>query len=72
MSDLPLHLLDDNRLRYIACAYGNVYMLPILKNVKNQQCLRKFKSAHRYLVANITQFLQRSELWDPEQSKFER
>ena len=34
--DLPLHLLDDSRLRKLTMSYGNVYLLPVLTNSTNR------------------------------------
>ena len=70
-ADLPLPLLDDRRLREIVCAYGGVYMLPVLNDIRNQKCYRKLQTAHRYLVANLSQYYDRSTLWDPENGKYE-
>ena len=42
-ADLPLHLLDDSRLRKLASAYGNVYMLPLLQD-STAQSLQKLKT----------------------------
>ena len=63
--DLPLYLLDDSRLRKIAMAYGNIYMLPIMYDVTNA-CLKILRVAHRNFVSLITQFHQRSEFWNPD------
>ena len=58
LADLPLYLLCDSRLRKITTAYSNVYMLPVLRD-SSHLAWKKLKSAHRYLVANLTQFYKR-------------
>ena len=63
--DLPLRLLDDVRLKKIATAYGNVYMLPVLYDT-TAACMKLLRVAHRNFVSLITQFHQRSSFWDPE------
>ena len=63
-ADLPLYLLDDSRLRKLACAYGNVYMLPLLTD-STAQSYQKLKTAHRYFITTITQYKKReTENWD--------
>ena len=67
--DLPLYLLDDARLKQIAMAYSNVYMLPVLYDA-TAACMKILRVAHRNFVSLITQFHQRSEFWDPDNSVF--
>jgi len=63
-ADLPLDLLDDSRLRKLACAYGNVYLLPILTD-STAESYQKLKTAHRYFTTLVTQYRHReTENWD--------
>ena len=53
-------------------AYGGIYMLPVLTS-STQAVFKELKTAHRYLVAELTQYYQRSpEHWDPQNGKYER
>ena len=71
-TEIPLDLLEDDMLRKMTYAYGGVYMLPVL-NSSTQAVLKELKTAHRYLVAELTQYYQRSpEHWDPQNGKYER
>ena len=71
-AEIPLDLLEDEMLRKLTYAYGGVYMLPVL-NSSTQAVLKELKTAHRYLVAELTQYYQRSpEHWDPQNGKYER
>lgn len=66
LADLPLHLLDNSRLRKIATAYSNVYLLPVLSD-STHKSWQKLKTAHRYFVANVTQFYKRAKsYWNPD------
>ena len=70
MHDIPLYLLDDSRLRKITTAYANVYLLPVLRD-SSHAAWQALKSAHRYLVGNITQFFKRSPThWNKSQKIF--
>ena len=70
-SALPLNLLDDRRLKSLASAYGNIYMLPIFTNY-TKKILGKLTTAHRYFVAKITQFYERDPIhWDPDNGVYE-
>jgi len=69
--ELPLHLLNKERLRAIVCSYGGIYMLPVIQNPSSQAILKKLKKAHRFFVANISQFYSRSPHWDPDNKIFE-
>ena len=67
---IPLHLLDDSRLRKIICAYTNIYMLPIFDNC-TKATWQKLKTAHRYSVMTISQFKFRDKKnWDPDHDIF--
>jgi hypothetical protein len=68
---IPLRLLDDSRLRKIICAYGCIYMLGAMDNY-TKKVWQKLKNAHRYHTELISQFRERSEHWNPEDSVFER
>ena len=70
-SALPLNLLDDKRLKDIACAYGNIYMLPVFTKY-TKAILSKLSTAHRYFIMKITQFKNRDpEHWDPDNRIYE-
>ena len=55
---LPLDLLEPPMLRQLAVAYGNIYLLPVLKD-SNAVLLRKLHAAHRCFTMNVTNFLER-------------
>ena len=68
---LPLHLLSNSRLKKIVCAYGNIYMLPILDNPSTLKLSSKLKTAHRDFVMYLTLFKERNpDLWDPDKGLF--
>ena len=68
---LPLHLLSNKRLKKIACAYGNIYMLPILDNPSTMKIQSKLKTAHRDFVMYMTLFKERNpDFWDPDRGLF--
>ena len=71
-TEIPLDLLEDDMLRKMTYAYGGIYMLPVLTS-STQAVFKELKTAHRYLVAELTQYYQRSpEHWDPLNGKYER
>ena len=61
---IPLRLLDDGRLRKIICAYGGIYMLGALDSYITSSW-QKLKNAHRYLAEVISQYRERSPMYDP-------
>jgi len=68
-SGLPLHLLDDHRLKKLASAYANVYLLPILEF--RPKILVKLRKAHSFLIQRVTQWKEREDraIYNPEQGK---
>ena len=63
---IPLHLLDDSRLRKIICAYTNIFMFAILGNC-TKALWQKLKTAHRFSVMTFSQFKFRDKKnWDPD------
>jgi hypothetical protein len=68
---LPLHLLSNSRLKKLVCAYGNIYMLPLLNNTSTLKIQAKLKKAHRDFVMYVTLFKERNpDLWDPNRGLF--
>ena len=67
---LPLELVEDHMLRQIACAYGGVYLLPVLHN-STKVVFQRLRAAHRHFVMLITQYKERSPNWDVTNRNFE-
>ena len=58
---LPLNLLDDSMLRKLTLAYGNIFLLPLLRH-STKETFQQIRKSHRYMVAELTQYYQRSKL----------
>ena len=60
-NSLPLNLLDDTMLRKLTLAYSNIYLLPLLRHC-TKATFQQIRKSHRYMVAELTQYYQRSKL----------
>ena len=58
---LPLNLINDSMLRKLTLAYGNIYLLPVLRN-STKEVFKQIRKSHRNMTAELTQYYQRSKL----------